>query len=1191
MDFSFDNADRLTGETWRNAGGTLVNTQTFTLDSNSNLLTAADANGAYTFSYDALDRVSTQAGPFGLSLTFGYDAVGNRTLEQDSKGGVLTSLYDGDNQLTSRQLGGSGITPLRFDTAYTARNQVGTLTRYSDLAGTTKIGESDSTYDNAGRLTNLQIKDGSGTILGNYTTTYDLASRATSETIDGTTTSFGYDALSQLTSAGASNYGYDLGGNRNASGYTVGSDNHMTSDGLNSYSYDAEGNRTKKVNSSTGETWTSGYDNNNQMTWAEDRATDGGTLLLRLDEKYDAFGRRIEEDRWTQATGTVVTHFGYDDSRAVWADLDSNNTLLTRYVHSDESNTPVAKETGGGSVGWYGTDREGSVRLNLSASGAVLNRNAYDAYGQQTSQSSPSNGDRFAYTGAELQPDVGLQLHDLRWYDPKTGRWTSEDPLGFAAGDANVNRYVGNGPTNATDPSGLAAAGAGFNPDQALPRLAPVPLAAQPDVPHAEMWQAPSAGASGSGLGAGTGDSLLTHLLPLPTPPPAAPAPLRITLDDLLQALFPRRDPNPDPPSAAASAGTDLQQLHAFSEAGRRPRAETIPLDASLAYDPKDQIVVWGDRGPSEPPHNYDRINALFDKYVQEAAQNTWIERRYDPERKSLAETLKELYETLEQLDALDPNSRDVDVLLLKILKLRKDLGQLLPVALAAGEPMPVPPGPDKPTAAELEQAAQAAQNQAYQQLAMAGGPAALGPPPTPHPPEEGRGKELGGGLPSDFWLDKVTRKIKKGVQVVLRVRKAVEDALLETVYRFVDVGQAGVWWFRSKVLGQQNVPEPKWRSEFAQNVPPYWDKEATKKYFWKAQWENVQDNLLTLGLGKAFKAAKAGWKAAKVGLKALKALADRKLGKLIHGTLGKTRLHDPLAKAARALGFKVCFAARTPLLAADGTARPIEQFRVGDGILARPEHDPSAPVAAQVVEEVFVRTGRLWHLHVGGQVIRTTGEHPFWVQGKGWTPARELRTGDRLSSHDGGWLAVEEVLDTGDYETVYNLRVSHYHTYFVGALDWGFSVWAHNSYVSDVKGKLFENLVINRLRNQGHVVVFRNFRRGGLDLVTIRNGSVYIHEIKYGIKALQKSKFTATTTFMRTNVTEVLSRLRGNVNLSRADKALVQRTLGQYLTGPKPNNLRVQITHFGGKVKLGPKLRKVLEALSGGLPIDFVKF
>src|SRR6185369_5820122 len=109
---------------------------------------------------------------------------------------------------------------------------------------------------------------------------------------------------------------------------------------------------------------------------------------------------------------------------------------------------------------WYGSDRLGSVRLNLSAAGALLNRNAYDAYGQRTSQTSSSNGDRFAYTGAELQADAGLQLHELRWYDPRTGRWTSEDPAGFAAGDYNLGRYVGNGPPNATDPSGLCPANA-----------------------------------------------------------------------------------------------------------------------------------------------------------------------------------------------------------------------------------------------------------------------------------------------------------------------------------------------------------------------------------------------------------------------------------------------------------------------------------------------------------------------------------------------------------------------------------------------------------------------------------------------------------------------------------------------------------------------------------------------------------
>jgi hypothetical protein len=142
----------------------------------------------------------------------------------------------------------------------------------------------------------------------------------------------------------------------------------------------------------------------------------------------------------------------------------------------------------------------------------------------------------------------------------------------------------------------------------------------------------------------------------------------------------------------------------------------------------------------------------------------------------------------------------------------------------------------------------------------------------------------------------------------------------------------------------------------------------------------------------------------------------------------------------------KACFAAGTPLLTPDG-CKPIEEFRVGDLVLSRAEEDADGPVVAKEVLEVFVRTGRVLHLHVGGQVIRTTAEHPFWVQGEGWLPAGQLRVGDLLVGHDGRWVEVEDVLDTGEYETVYNLRIADYHTYFVGCEEWGFSVWAHNQY------------------------------------------------------------------------------------------------------------------------------------------------
>jgi hypothetical protein len=105
-------------------------------------------------------------------------------------------------------------------------------------------------------------------------------------------------------------------------------------------------------------------------------------------------------------------------------------------------------------------------------------------------------------------------------------------------------------------------------------------------------------------------------------------------------------------------------------------------------------------------------------------------------------------------------------------------------------------------------------------------------------------------------------------------------------------------------------------------------------------------------------------------------------------------------------------FVAGTPLLTPDGS-KLIEQFQPGDWVLSRSEFDPDGPLTAKVVEAVFKRVGRILHLHVGGQVIRTTTEHPFWVHNRGWVPASLLKVGDLLVSHDGQLMPIEDLLDT----------------------------------------------------------------------------------------------------------------------------------------------------------------------------------
>src|SRR5690606_545871 len=49
-----------------------------------------------------------------------------------------------------------------------------------------------------------------------------------------------------------------------------------------------------------------------------------------------------------------------------------------------------------------------------------------------------------------------------RMYDPKLGRFISEDPIGFAGGDVNLYGYVWNNPLHFTDPMGLDGFGNDF---------------------------------------------------------------------------------------------------------------------------------------------------------------------------------------------------------------------------------------------------------------------------------------------------------------------------------------------------------------------------------------------------------------------------------------------------------------------------------------------------------------------------------------------------------------------------------------------------------------------------------------------------------------------------------------------------------------------------------------------------------
>jgi RHS repeat-associated protein len=115
----------------------------------------------------------------------------------------------------------------------------------------------------------------------------------------------------------------------------------------------------------------------------------------------------------------------------------------------------------GGLFFFYHQDHEGSVTHLTDANGTIIEKYRYDVFGTpsfynggdvQISTSAYNN--RFLFTGREY---LGAWIYDYRarLYHGYLGRFMSEDPKGFDAGDYNLFRYCHNDPIDNVDPMGL----------------------------------------------------------------------------------------------------------------------------------------------------------------------------------------------------------------------------------------------------------------------------------------------------------------------------------------------------------------------------------------------------------------------------------------------------------------------------------------------------------------------------------------------------------------------------------------------------------------------------------------------------------------------------------------------------------------------------------------------------------------
>lgn len=363
------------------------------------------------WSYDENDRpVGCRLGEHVLSM--GYDAAG-REVERHFGAATLTQTWDGNDRLrtqvlTSRFPGLPHRGPQVVHRRSYAYRADGYLTRILDLSAQPQ----EFDLDQAGRI--RAVHEGDRT----------------------------------------ERYGYDRSGN-------------VTTSGDVRYSHDAQGRvvlRQHKRLSRKPDTW--------RYTWDGDDNLVGVTTPdgRQWRHRYDPFGRRIAK-QLLAADGTTVVEqvdFVWDDTVLVeQATLHGPELILrdiTTWDYEPGTFRPVCQAVRRFPPGtpqhqydveFYAivADLVGTPTELVDESGIVVWRRRATVWGVPRTAEGGGPSCPLRFPGQYHDPESGLHYNRHRYYDPATGRYLSDDPLGLDGGP-NPSGYVPN-PTAWIDPFGL----------------------------------------------------------------------------------------------------------------------------------------------------------------------------------------------------------------------------------------------------------------------------------------------------------------------------------------------------------------------------------------------------------------------------------------------------------------------------------------------------------------------------------------------------------------------------------------------------------------------------------------------------------------------------------------------------------------------------------------------------------------
>lgn len=420
---------------------------TYQYNTDGLLSSATSDNGASeTYTYDSYDRIATaiftadNGYSFMKEFTYGPGSkIASIKYTEIGQGEICTEnyTYAFGHQTKTSLSGGTTVYELLSKNAfgYPTSVKTGTATRVY-------------TYSNYGVPTGRQTGAAIGETYSFNTATGNLMQW--SDTLAGTTTTYGYDSLNRLNVTDSDVLEYNTYGSRSMYHTPGGSlyPNLGYDDANDPYKLTTYYIRPISPPLS--------YPRHTITYNTADRpatiSSQGGTIAaLKYNGEGDRVSMTVSRNDTTFLTKTYL---------AGQYEIESNDTTTIRrlYLGGDYYSAPaVLVKNGNGSWTFYNIIRDylGSVRCLAAIDGAPLETCSYGAWGGITAGGLPSIGR--GYTGHEHLPWFGFINMNARLYDPNVGRFLSADPYvqaPFSTQNYNRYAYALNNPLKYTDESG-----------------------------------------------------------------------------------------------------------------------------------------------------------------------------------------------------------------------------------------------------------------------------------------------------------------------------------------------------------------------------------------------------------------------------------------------------------------------------------------------------------------------------------------------------------------------------------------------------------------------------------------------------------------------------------------------------------------------------------------------------------------